>query len=55
LLGFMQYVFATVVVAANGLLFDGTVLPLLIVSAICAALAALCFGLFGRAATLAAA
>lgn len=54
LLGFMQYLCATFVVAANGLLFDGTVMPLLIVSAVCATLAALCFGLFGRAATLAA-
>jgi DHA1 family bicyclomycin/chloramphenicol resistance-like MFS transporter len=55
LLGFMQYASATLVVAANGLLFDGTVLPLLLVSAVCAALAALCFGLFGRYAMPAAA
>ena len=48
LLGFMQYLTATLVVAANGLLFDGTVQPVLIVSVTCAALAMLCFGLFGR-------
>jgi DHA1 family bicyclomycin/chloramphenicol resistance-like MFS transporter len=48
LLGFMQYASATLVVAANGLLFDGTVLPLLLVSAVCAVLGALCFGLFSR-------
>jgi DHA1 family bicyclomycin/chloramphenicol resistance-like MFS transporter len=55
LLGFMQYASVTLVVAANGLLFDGTVLPLLLVSAVCAVLAALCFGLFGRTVKLAAA
>jgi DHA1 family bicyclomycin/chloramphenicol resistance-like MFS transporter len=55
LLGFMQYISATLVVVANGLLFDGTVLPLLIVSVSCAALAMLCFGLFGRHVKLAAA
>jgi DHA1 family bicyclomycin/chloramphenicol resistance-like MFS transporter len=54
LLGFMQYISATLVVVANGLLFDGTVLPLLIVSVSCAALAMLCFGLFGRHVKLAA-
>ncbi|HEX7006285.1 MAG TPA: multidrug effflux MFS transporter [Alphaproteobacteria bacterium] len=48
LLGFMQYLTATLVVAANGALYDGTVLPVLIVSAGCAALAVLCFALFGR-------
>jgi len=48
LFGFMQYLTATIVVAANGLLFDGTVLPVLTVSAVCAVLAMLCFGLFGR-------
>jgi DHA1 family bicyclomycin/chloramphenicol resistance-like MFS transporter len=53
LFGFMQYVVATVVVVANGLLFDGTVVPLLIVSTACAVLAMLCFGLFGRHVALA--
>jgi DHA1 family bicyclomycin/chloramphenicol resistance-like MFS transporter len=48
LFGFMQYLTATIVVAANGVLFDGTVLPVLTVSATCAVLAMLCFGLFGR-------
>ncbi|MGE5145437.1 MAG: multidrug effflux MFS transporter [Candidatus Eiseniibacteriota bacterium] len=48
LFGFLQYLMATVVVAANGVLFDGTVVPLLVISTSCAALAMLCFGLFGR-------
>jgi DHA1 family bicyclomycin/chloramphenicol resistance-like MFS transporter len=48
LFGCMQYCMATIVVVANGLLFDGTALPMLVVSVACAALAILCFALFGK-------
>lgn len=48
LFGFMQYLMATIVVIANGLLYDGTALPMLIVSVSCAATAMLCFALFGK-------
>jgi DHA1 family bicyclomycin/chloramphenicol resistance-like MFS transporter len=48
LFGCMQYCMATIVVVANGLLFDGTALPMLIVSVSCAVLAILCFALFGK-------
>src|SRR5690606_10245092 len=48
LFGFLQYLMATIVVVANGQLFDGTALPMLAVSLSCALLALLCFVLFGK-------
>ena len=48
LFGFVQFGTATLAVLANGALYDGTVLPVLIVSLSASTLAALCLALFRR-------